>query len=123
MDRSNGRPRWLTWILCALAMCSAVVAASCARPSSQKVQDILARSAPVSENSFYACLLTYYLQGLPLKQIQELCETKLGLDDKKGFGERGADFGPFTQPSRWFDPGSVTAACHPGKAGIAAGTD
>lgn len=94
------------------------------RPTSQQVREILARGAPFSENSFYACLLNGYEQGLPLKQVQAECETKLGIDNQKGFGPSGRDIvGSFGRTDTWFDPASVTASCNSGDPRVANGPD
>src|SRR5437764_11654441 len=91
--RSSSRS-WLIF-LAAIIACAAT---SCGRipprPNSQQTLDILSRGKPFAENSFWACFLSYYQQGLPIKQIQELCEAKLSLDDKKGFGEKAAGLPP-----------------------------
>ena len=95
------------------------------RPSAQKVREILAKGGPFAEGSFYACLLNGYEQGLPLKQIQKDCETKLAIDDGKGFGPTTAGdlLGGFGRQSTYFDPAKVTAACHSGDARVAGGPD
>jgi hypothetical protein len=89
-------------------------------PPSRKVLEVLARGAPFSESSFYACILNGYAQGLPLKQIEDECETKLLTDDQKGFGV-GDIVGPFGHQTGSYDPASVTAACHSGDPRLAAG--
>jgi hypothetical protein len=89
------------------------------------VREILARGAPYSESSFYACLLNGYEQGLPLAQIQKDCETKLAIDDGKGFGPASAGdlLGSFGKNSTYFDPASVSGACHSGDGRVSAGPD
>jgi hypothetical protein len=72
-----------------VCLISAVIAVAWARPparpDSRKVREILARGTPWADNTFYACLVSYYAQGLPFKQIQAGCETKLGYGDQKGW--------------------------------------
>jgi hypothetical protein len=111
------------WILTLASFVLLTLVASCGRnpprPGPQQVRDILARGGPFAESSFHACLLTYYAQGLPLKQVQEMCETKLSYDDKNGFGDRGNLLGEFARQSKWFDPNTITAACNSGSSGVA----
>lgn len=102
---------------------------ACARPTKrpppERVREILAKGSPYSESSFYACLLNGYEQGLPLKQIQKDCETKLAIDDGRGFGPAAAGelLGEFAKAGTYFDPGKVTAACHTGDGRVAGGPD
>jgi hypothetical protein len=95
------------------------------RPSAQKVREILAKGGPFAEGSFYTCLLNGYEQGLPLKQIQKDCETKLAIDDGKDSAPRQLAISSrgFGRQSTYFDPAKVTAACHSGDARIAGGPD
>ena len=70
---------------------------------------VRAKVGKLAEDSFYACLLDGYSQGLSIAQVQEECATKLIEDDKKGFG---GPLGEITGRSQsFFDPASVSAAC------------
>ena len=94
------------------------------RPTPERVREILAKGAPFSANSFYACIRNGYAQGLPLKQIQVDCETKLAIDDGKGFGAAGGDVVAVASGGKnVFDPGSVSGACNSGNPNVAAGPD
>lgn len=126
-SRFRGVTRPSCW-LCLTAISTLAIAMACARPtkrpSPQQVREILAKGHPLSESSFYACLINGYEQGLPLKQIQDECETKLAMDDKKGFGPGGADIPPsLAQPNNWYDPTTVTGACNSGDPNLAKGPD
>ena len=87
-------------------------------PTAAQVSAILQRGAPWAEDTFYACLLNGLAQGLPFKQIQDDCETKLTFQDKGGFG-KGDILGPFARGGKPFDPASLSGSCHTGDPRIA----
>jgi len=81
-------------------------------PSQKTVRanGVLTRVGKLAEDSYYACMVNGYLQGLPLAQIYEDCATKLLDDDKNGFGS--GPLGEITAGrSDFFNPASISGAC------------
>lgn len=74
----------------------------------------------LAEDTFYACLLNGYMQGLPMKTIQDQCATKLEKVGEQGFGGPFGDIGPGNE--KFFDPAQVTASCRAGDSRRAAGS-
>lgn len=72
--------------------------------------NVLTKVGKLAEDSFYACMVDGYLQGLSLDQVSDQCATKLLEDDGKGFG------GPFGNIGHqdMFDPNKITASCASG---------
>ena len=82
-------------------------------PASQKMvraNGVLTQVGEFAEDSFYACMLNRYVQGIPYAQLLDDCATNLVDDDKKGFGAAG--LGDITgDQAKFFDPESIKGAC------------
>jgi hypothetical protein len=105
------------WFWSTLGIVAALSAFGCAIPSTPnqrlvRANTILTRVGIFAEDTFYACLLNGYMQGLPMKTIQDQCATKLEKVGEQGFGGPFGDIGPANE--KFFDPAKVTASCNTG---------
>jgi hypothetical protein len=80
-------------------------------PRFRKTEEILGRVGLLAEGSLYSCLFHELMQGIPMQQAMESCETKLIEDDALGFG---ADSLPGMGGSTPFDPSEIVASCAAG---------
>jgi len=78
----------------------------------KRTQAILSKNGQIAADSLYSCILNEFQQGIPVKQAQTDCQTKLLDDDKKGFGGQFGNVGP--DATKYFDPAKIVAACNSG---------
>ena len=77
-----------------------------------KVRQAIGTGGKLAEDSFYACMLSYYRQGMSVKDALNLCGEKLLEDQAKGFGGSASPTLPGEGDA--FDPSSVKATCSQG---------
>lgn len=74
------------------------------------VNDALIKGGKLAENTFYACMVNGYMQGLSRDKIFDQCATKLIEDSDKGFGGPMGNIGN----NEVFDPNTIVSACNSG---------
>ncbi len=66
---------------------------------------ILQNGGKIAEDTFNACLINSYMQGLPLKDAIELCSVQLIKDDQTGFGkDLPSEIDVGGDNNQWFSP-------------------